>query len=164
MIRASVVLSYNSTAAAPAAAALFTFTMKLHVPREITAIAPVRLPGFNKFALHPSDEESNDVISMSGRGPMLAVKTGAVEGTKPMPTRFAGTGAGAVTENPSLKECELLLAPAVRTAGDSPGELILKSPGVIPVHSDDPTAMGPQFPADTTISTPAFAAVFNAKL
>src|SRR5215216_4972298 len=139
-------------AIAPPRWALNAFSLKLHVPRSISAILPVSEPAGNGLT-SPASEHPRVLLV----GAVLTVSAGTITagptvdvdcGPKAAPpngrlTRFAGTGCGSVTEmKPGTMIVFFVTAPAAITFGEIAGEF-------------DVPVFEPALPFAKTITTPA---------
>src|SRR5580765_186501 len=118
-------------AIAPPRCALKTFSLKLHVPRSISAIAPVSEPAGYGLASPASEQPrllSAAAVLTRSPGMSGAVTTLVAAGPNAAPPigkffRFAGTGSGAVTlTEPGKSWVSLETAPTPITFGEIAGE------------------------------------------
>src|SRR3954470_4110237 len=112
VIDAPSTLLYTTAAIAPAAAALFNFTSKLHVPREISATAPFSAgPG---SALHAIPSPSKPATSTS-----FPMEAGACPDAEPATPRNDGPPA---THTRDANTRSFADAPTASTEGEPAGD------------------------------------------
>src|SRR6266511_1469683 len=136
-----------NAATAPAFCAFSTLVLNSHVPRAMSAICPASEPAGK--GLQPSVLPASAACAgLYGAGPSCVVTCAPKPaGPTARPTRFAGTGVGAVTlTSPGTTVAFFVTAPTPITFGEIAGEITV-------------SVSGPALPFANTITTPASTAL-----